>query len=311
MTHHALPKVLRIGTRDSALARWQADQVAQKLREQNVDCEIVGIKSPGDLDLETPLHEFGTTGIFTKVLDYALLENRVDIAVHSLKDYPTESPAGLIIPAVLDRGPHSDILALRQMDTAFLEQPDLPALIATGSIRRIAQWKHRYPHHQTTGLRGNVQTRLRKLRESEWQGAIFARAGLQRLDLLPKNFLDLEWMIPAPAQGVIGVGCREDDQAIIALLKQVNHAKTYLRAKVERDFLNQVEGGCSAPVGALAKIKGDNIYLEAAVFSLDGREKIASQKDSTITNATKLGRNAADEVLQNGGRAIMESLRNG
>lgn len=299
---------LRIGTRDSKLALWQAYQVRDALQAQGQKCELVPVKSPGDIDLSTPLHLFGTTGIFTKILDEALYADKIDIAVHSLKDYPTTSPEGLEIAAVLERGPYHDIL-VHKGDLSFMSE-EARATIATGSIRRIAQWKSRFPKHETTNLRGNVQTRLRKLEESNWQGAIFAKAGLQRVDLLPENHIVLDWMIPAPAQGIVGIGCRRADTDIAELLKKINHRETYLRAAIERDFLRSVEGGCSAPVGALALKDGDNIFLKAGVFELDGSKKVVVERSLEVSKADDLGKMAAQEALTNGGAEIMQKIKN-
>lgn len=301
-------KPLRIGTRDSKLALWQAYQVMDALQAKGRECELVPVKSPGDIDLSTPLHLFGTTGIFTKILDDALYADKIDIAVHSLKDYPTTSPEGLEITAVLERGPYEDIL-VHKGDLGFLEA-NQEATIATGSIRRIAQWKSRYPKHETTNLRGNVQTRLRKLDESNWKGAIFAKAGLQRVDLLPENHIVLDWMIPAPAQGVVGIGCRTADEEIVELLKSINHRETYLRAAIERDFLRTVEGGCSAPVGALTSLTDGNISIKAGVFELDGSAKVVVDRTLPGTKAEDLGKMAAQEALTNGGAEIMQKIKN-
>lgn len=303
-------KTLRIGTRDSKLALWQAKQVQQKLLKLGHRSSLVPIKSPGDIDLVTPLHQFGTTGVFTKILDVALLENQIDLAVHSLKDYPTNLPEGITIPAVLERGAYADIL-VPKTNGDFLKQKEGNATIATGSIRRIAQWKNRYPNHNSTNLRGNVQTRLNKLEQSNWQGAIFAKAGLERIGILPPNYINLSWMIPAPAQGIVGITCLSADDKLNELLGQINHPLTYFRAKIERDFLNEVEGGCSAPVGALTTVKDRNILLKAGVFALDGSQKIVLEKTAPLEKAQELGRKTATEVLKNGGQQIMDSIANG
>jgi hydroxymethylbilane synthase len=306
LTNHPL----RIGTRDSKLALWQANAVRKKLEILGQSCVLVPVKSPGDLDLTTPLHQFGSTGIFTKVLDLALEENQIDIAVHSLKDYPTQIPQGLVLPAVLERGAYHDVL-IPKNNGDFLENLAGEAIIATGSIRRIAQWKSRYPKHQSTNLRGNVQTRLRKLDESNWQGAIFAKAGLERIGLLPTKAIELDWMIPAPAQGTVGIACRANDSVIIKLLEKINDPLTFLRAKIEREFLNKVEGGCSAPVGALTLVQNDNIMLTAGVFALNGSTKVVATKKAPIAQAENLGLQAAEWVLKNGGTPIMQSINNG
>jgi len=299
-------QTIRIGTRDSKLALWQAEKVKGLLEAEGQDCQLVPLKSAGDIDLTTPLNQFGGTGIFTKILDDALLDKRIHIAVHSMKDYPTQAPAGIHMAAVLERAESEDILVHK----GNLDFTTEGAIIATGSIRRIAQWKSRYPHYQCTNLRGNVQTRLAKLESHPWQGAIFAKAGLSRLGLLPENHIVLDWMIPAPAQGVIAITCLEKDQESQNILTKINHKATALRAKVERDFLRTVEGGCSAPVGAYSEISGEQIHLKAGIFSTDGQKKVTLEKSVTLNEAEQLGSDCAFQALSQGGAAIMESLKN-
>lgn len=299
---------MRIGTRDSKLAVWQAEKVQSLLVSLGQSSELVFIKSPADIDLKTPLHQFGGTGIFTKVLDDALLRGEIDLAVHSLKDYPTVPPKGIHIPAVLERGSYHDIL-VHKGDIRFLENAD-KSKIATGSIRRIAQWKSKFPKHEMQSLRGNVQTRIRKLTESDWQGAIFAKAGLQRINILPKNHIVLDWMIPAPAQGVIGIACLSESEIVSSLIKKLNHSKTYKEAFMERDFLNAVEGGCSAPVGALAITDGEQIKFKAGVFALNGEMKVIFDGNFPVDSWQVVGRKAANQVLNDGGREIMQSIKN-
>lgn len=299
-------KTIRIGTRDSKLALWQAELVKDRLEALGLTCTLVPVKSAGDIDLSTPLNQFGGTGIFTKILDEALFEDQVDLAVHSLKDYPTLAPEGLIMAAVLERGPVEDILVYRE-NTDFLSQEN--ALVATGSIRRKAQWKSRYAGHSNPNLRGNVQTRLRKLNEGDWDGAIFAKAGLERINILPENHIVLDWMIPAPAQGIVGITCLEKDTELIEKLRLINHEETELRAKVERDFLRGVEGGCSAPVGAYAQIQNSKLNLKAGVFSLDGREKVILENEVPLERASDLGKELASMALAQGANAIMEKIK--
>lgn len=299
---------MRIGTRDSKLAVWQAEKVQALLKSLDQSSELVFVKSPADKDLTTPLHQFGGVGIFTKVLDDALKNKEVDIAVHSLKDYPTVPPAGIKIPAVLERGDPEDIL-VHKGQVEFLSNGN-SATIATGSIRRIAQWKNKFPNHDHSPLRGNVQTRLRKLDESNWQGAIFAKAGLERINILPENHVILDWMIPAPAQGVIAIACRAEDQNIIQLVQRLNHEKSFKEAFIERQFLNEVEGGCSAPVGALANLSEKELSLKAGVFSLNGETKVIFDKIFPPDQWEDLGRKAAREVLDLGGREIMQNIKN-
>ena len=195
-----MQKTIRIGTRDSQLAMWQANKVRKQLEELEYKCEIVPIKSTGDLVLDKPLYELGITGIFTKNLDIAMLNGDIDIAVHSLKDVPTVLPEGIIQAAVLKRANYNDILVLKDNEE-FFGQPN--GVIATGSLRRKAQWLNRYPTHEVVGLRGNVNTRLEKLENNDWDGAVFAAAGLERLGKRPEGAINLSWMIPAPAQGAI------------------------------------------------------------------------------------------------------------
>ncbi len=193
-----MDKVIRIGTRDSELALWQANTVKFQLEKLGYKTELVPVKSTGDLILDKPLYEMGITGIFTKTLDVAMLNGTVDIAVHSMKDVPTALPIGIVQTAVLQRANYSDILVTKgEIDYTK------SCTIATGSLRRKAQWLHRYPHHTVVDLRGNVNTRLQKLNDNDWQGAIFAKAGLERINVLPKNHEVLEWMLPAPAQGAM------------------------------------------------------------------------------------------------------------
>lgn len=289
---------------------WQARQLAEALEKQGIATSLIPVKSPADLDLQTPLHEFGETGIFTKMLDVALYEDHIDLAVHSLKDYPTTIPEDLVLAAVLPRGAYRDVLIPRA-SVDFLADSSSQATVATGSIRRIAQWKYHFPRHEIAPLRGNVQTRLRKLQNSSWQGAIFAQAGLARVDLLPDDYISLDWMLPAPAQGTVGVTCRQQDEKVVEQLKQINDSLTSTRVQAERSFLNEVEGGCSAPVGALALVEDGNIYLEAAVFELDGSVQYACREASTLDRAEELGRSMARQVLADGADKVMEKLRNG
>lgn len=297
---------IRIGTRDSKLALWQAEAVAKALNNIGVQTEIVPVKSRGDLDLKTPLHQMGGTGLFTKVLDDILLQGDIDIAVHSLKDYPTVSPHGITLAAVLPREDHRDLLVYKD-NTDFLSWDE--AVIATGSIRRRAQWLNKYPTHELTNLRGNVQTRMQKLHDNEWHGAVFAKAGLLRMNMIPDTAMELDWMIPAPAQGVVGITSKSTDFELIDTLHSINHQKSWDTSMMERAFLNTLEGGCSAPIGALA-IKNNGGYdFRGGVFSLDGKQSVVIERHFTGEDPVQLGRDAANEVLRQGGVAIMNEIR--
>ncbi|WP_420321070.1 hydroxymethylbilane synthase [Flagellimonas sp.] len=302
-----MSKILRIGTRDSELALWQAHTVQHKLEELGYDTTLIPIKSTGDQVLDKPLYELGITGIFTKTLDVAMLKGQIDIAVHSMKDVPTQLPKGIVQVAVLERAIAHDILVHKGLD--FLQSEE-PSTIATGSLRRKAQWLHKYPNHQVVDLRGNVNTRLLKLIENDWNGAIFAQAGLQRIKLLPKDAMVLDWMVPAPAQGAMMVVAQENDDFSKEALHKLNHPDSEIATGIEREFLRTLEGGCTAPIGALAQIKDQKVYFEGVLFSLDGKEKIRIEKNIPLSKAKGFGQACAKEVLEKGGDKLMEALRN-
>jgi len=297
--------IIRIGTRDSELALWQANKVKSALENLGYKTELVPVKSEGDLNLDQPLYEMGITGIFTKTLDVAMITGKVDIAVHSMKDVPTTLPKGIVEAAVLDRASNKDILLHKGIE--FLNEEK--GTIASGSLRRKAQWLNKYPNHQVVDLRGNVNTRLQKLKDNNWNGAIFAEAGLERINLKPKDFLPLEWMLPAPAQGAMLVVAMEKDTFIREALSKLNHRETEICVHIEREFLKVLEGGCTAPIGALATVNGDEIHFEGNLLSLDGTQKYSAQKTVTIDESNGLGRKCAEEVLNSGGRELMEEIK--
>ncbi|MBV9961445.1 MAG: hydroxymethylbilane synthase [Parafilimonas sp.] len=309
--------ILRIGTRESPLAVWQAQQVQDHLTSQNIQSELVYIKSEGDKDLITPLYALGVQGIFTKALDAALLNNRIDIAVHSMKDVPVQLAEGIKQAAVLKRGNWKDLFIKGEASNVKDEKdendfiiPDSQFTIATSSIRRIAQWLNKFPNHKIENLRGNVNTRLRKLNESNWNGAIFAAAGLERINLRPENAIELGWMLPAPAQGAIMVVCRKDDKHTFESCQSFNNAETALCTKIERDYLKELMGGCSTPIGAIAEIKSKHIYFKANILSPDGKEKAEMFFNVPISEADELGKIAAKKILKNGGQPILDKLKN-
>lgn len=301
-------KTVRIGTRDSELATWQAKQVRDKLSAHGYNAELVFVKSEGDLDLTTPLTEMGGKGVFTKALDDALLEDQVDIAVHSYKDLPTENPLPLKVSAVLEREDPRDSLVAPK-GTGFLDDESLAAIVATSSNRRKAQWLHRYPHHEITNIRGNVNTRLRKVRENGWNGAIFAAAGLKRIGLDHHISAYLDWMVPAPAQGAMAVMIREEDEEMEQITSRLNHETTALCTGIERELLNEMEAGCSAPVGAFARIKGSELLLSAIALAIDGSVQYDIELSAKAAEAAGLGRNAARQLLGMGADGIVNDLR--
>lgn len=298
-------KVIKIGTRDSELALWQAHTVQKKLNDLGYETEIVAVKSTGDIILDKPLYELGITGIFTKTLDIAMLAGQVDIAVHSMKDVPTALPKGIAQAAVLERANVLDIL-IHKGNIDFLEGE---GTIASGSLRRKAQWLHKFPTHNVEDLRGNVNTRMQKLKDNNWNGAIFAAAGLERINLKPDTFVNLDWMIPAPAQGAMLVVAMEDDVFTRDAIAQLNHEPTEICTYIERQFLRTLEGGCTAPIGALATIENQKIHFEGVLLSLDGKEKYIIKKSCNFDSYNNFGKKCAEEILENGGKPLMEKLR--
>ena len=300
-------KTIRIGTRDSELALWQANTVEKKLQDLGYETEIIAVKSDGDLLLDKPLYELGITGIFTKTLDIAMINGKVDIAVHSMKDVPTALPIGIVQAAVLERANYNDILVYNN-SLDFLENS---GTIATGSLRRQAMWWNKYPNHTVIDLRGNVNTRMQKLQDNNWNGAIFAAAGLERINIKPENFINLDWMIPAPAQGAMLVVAMANDNFTIDAVSQLNHIETEICTYIERQFLKTLEGGCTAPIGALANYndKEETINFKGVLLSIDGKQKLEIEKTVDISEWKKLGFNCAQEILENGGRELMSKIK--
>ena len=234
-----------------------------------------------------------------------MLKGEVDIAVHSMKDVPTALPKGIVQAAVLERANTLDIL-VHKGNLDFLNSQ---GIIASGSLRRKAQWLSKYPLHKVEDLRGNVNTRMQKLQNNNWSGAIFAAAGLERINLKPSEYLDLNWMIPAPAQGAMLVVAMENDSFTQDALSNLNHKETEICTYIERQFLRTLEGGCTAPIGALATINKKQINFEGVLFSLDGKQKFTIKKSCNFDSYIDFGHNCANEILQNGGKSLMEDLR--
>jgi len=303
-----MDKVIRIGTRESQLAVWQATQVKDLLCGLGYRPELTYIKSDGDTDLKTPLYEIGVQGIFTRALDIALLNGDIDIAVHSMKDVPTIMAKGIVTAAVLPRASHKDILVPRPGDSFSEHASHL--VIATSSIRRKAQWLHRYPNTRIENLRGNVNTRLRKVAEGDWNGAIFAAAGLERIGLRPENAIDLDWMLPAPAQGAILVVCRENDIDSMEACAGFHNQDTSICTGIERDFLRALLGGCSTPISAFARVAAGRIIFHGNILSKDGHKKVSIEKEGPLSDASRMGYEAARELLAAGGQEILDSIRN-
>ncbi|PTM07041.1 MAG: hydroxymethylbilane synthase [Bacteroidetes bacterium] len=298
-----MKRSIRIGTRDSALALWQANKVAKLLEKYNQSNVLHPVKSEGDLNLVQPIYQMGISGVFTRGLDAALLRGEIDIAVHSMKDVPTALAEGLEIVAVLKRGATEDVI---------VKSPSSgETLVATGSLRRKAQWLRHNPNHSIIGLRGNVQTRLNKVYTNPWLGGIFALAGLERLEIKDLEVEVLDWMLPAPAQGAIVVVAKSDRNDLIEALALINHTNTALEVQLEREFLRQLEGGCSSPIGAIAKVNGEEVVFKGGLFSLDGSKAVTIEKLTSRSNAVSDVALWVDEVLKSGGEEILKELRDG
>ncbi len=298
---------IRIGTRDSALALYQAHEVQRKLNENGIATEIVEITSDGDIDLITPLYEMGIQGIFTKSLDIALLQNRIDIAVHSTKDVPTKQAQGLTLSAVLERAISFDCLVLPAGKSSMDFSKE--NIIGTSSLRRKLQWLNRYPNHTTENLRGNIQTRLKKLDESNWHGAIFAQAALERLEISSHQWITLDWMLPSPAQGAIGIMCRADDKHALEVCHAINHYNTNVCVSVERNFLAALHGGCAVPIAAHAELWNEKLLFKGNIMSLDAREKIEVEMQFNLDQSAQAGELAAEEIRKRGADEIIKTFR--
>jgi hydroxymethylbilane synthase len=303
-----MDRIIRIGSRDSSLALWQAKFIEDLLNKQGIKTELLLIKSEGDINLTSPLYEMGVQGIFTKTLDSALLSDKIDIAVHSLKDVPTQLPQNLKIAAIPQRANVKD--ALVYQDPKFKVSKDSGITIATSSLRRKAQWLNKYPNHSIESIRGNINTRLNKLRSSpHWHAALFAVAGIDRIGLGVPNKIELDWMLPAPAQGALGIVCREDDPKVIAICKTLNHRDTAICTGIERSFLRNLKGGCSIPIAALATIDKKTIHFTGNILSLDGKRKVEIEMDFDLADHKSVGKLAAMKLLENGGDKIAQELK--
>lgn len=297
---------IRIGTRKSPLAMWQANLVASKLEELGQSTQIVAISSEGDINLKQPIYEIGISGVFTRSLDIALLNGKIDIAVHSLKDVPTLLPKGIEMKGFMERGNHQDILVYKS-EEIFEKQT---RTIATGSLRRKAFWLNQYPQDTLVDLRGNVQLRIQKLMDSDWDGAIFAYAGLDRSEILQEladknlKFKVLDWMISAPSQGIVGIAAMEDFE-----LPQISNEQSKIAATVERQFLNVLEGGCTAPIGGYANVQNEEIHFQGAVLSLDGKTKLTIEETFSRSDFEHKGKELAQKLNEQGAYDLIQNIQ--
>ncbi len=296
---------IRIGTRGSPLALAQAHETRDRLiRAHGLspdDMEIVIIRTTGDKVQDRPLAEIGGKGLFTREIEEALLARRIDLAVHSMKDMPTELPRGLVIPTMLEREDVRDAFICRK--AARLD--DLPegAVIGSSSLRRQAQLRHRRPDLQVVMFRGNVQTRLKKLDEGQVDATFLACAGLRRLDMahIITEAMATTEMLPAVAQGAIGIEVREDNAAIRTLLDAIHHPDTFTRVSAERTFLHVLDGSCRTPIAALAELDGGTMNLRAMILTPDGRICHETTRRGPATTAVEMGRDAGAELKALGG----------
>jgi len=300
---------LRLGTRGSALARWQAEWTAARLAELGVDVELVLIRTTGDRQQEGPVAGLGREGVFTKELQNALLDGRIDLAVHSLKDLPTALHDGLTLGAVPERAPVADCLISRG-GVKFGELPP-GARIGTGSARRRSQLWHARRDLAMLDLRGNVDTRLRRLDDGEYDAIVLAEAGLRRLGLEARiiEVLPLSLMLPAVGQGALGIEIRADDPRTAELVAPLNHAATAAAVRAERAMLAALHGGCLAPVAGWGRVESGGLHLTGAVTSLDGERRLEASISGDPHDAAQLGEFVATELLSQGAGALIDAAR--
>ncbi|NOX89932.1 MAG: hydroxymethylbilane synthase [Calditrichaeota bacterium] len=306
-----MTKKIHIGTRGSALALWQAEYVERSIAElfPEIEIERVIIKTEGDRDQKSSLTRIGGQGVFTKTIEDALLSGKIDAAVHSLKDLPSSMPDELTLIAVPERGPVEDVLI--SSEGVSLKEMPIGARIATGSIRRRCQLLKVRPDLQLADLRGNIHTRLRKMREQNLHGIIMARAALVRLAITDVNYyvFDPEMMIPAVGQGALGIQIRKNDRATAEALKSLNHPPTFNCVTAERSLLRTLDTGCQFPVGAHAVIKNNRLFLRGFVGGTNGDSLIRGQVEGAPENAEELGKELAQKLIELGARKLLEDFR--
>ncbi|MGL5678988.1 MAG: hydroxymethylbilane synthase [Plesiomonas shigelloides] len=303
-------QLIRIATRQSPLALWQAEHVRQLLCAQHPDLEVtlVPMVTKGDVILDTPLAKVGGKGLFVKELELALLEQRADIAVHSMKDVPVEFPDGLGLVCICERDDPHDALVSNHYDS--LDALPQGAIVGTSSLRRQCQLRAARPDLHIKDLRGNVGTRLSKLDNGEYDAIILAAAGLRRLGLEGRirARLSVQQSLPAVGQGAIGIECRLDDARVRALLAPLNHADTADRVVAERAMNNRLQGGCQVPIGSYAELTGDQLYLRALVGAPDGSRLLQAEIRGPRTEAEQLGSALAEQLLDAGAGSILSAV---
>ena len=306
------PQKITIGTRGSALALVQANWVRDRLLgvHSDLEVELCIIKTKGDKILDVPLAKVGGKGLFVKEIEDAMLEGRIDLAVHSMKDVPTDLPEKLFIAVVPERQDFRDVLITR--GGHGLELLPAGARVGTSSLRRQAQLKRLRPDLDLVNLRGNLDTRIRKLVSEDLGAIVVAAAGLARMNLLDKvsQFLEPEVMVPAIAQGALGLEARLGDQRVLERISFLHDRSSAVCVSAERSFLKRMEGGCQVPLGALARLSGDHLTLTGLVADPEGSRYFRDTLEGPARDAESLGQTLADELLNRGGRAIMDELNN-
>ncbi|MEZ0324145.1 MAG: hydroxymethylbilane synthase [Hydrogenothermaceae bacterium] len=304
---------IRIGTRKSKLAMWQTNFIAEKLRERGIEVEIVQITTQGDKILDVPLAKIGGKGLFVKEIEDAMLKGEIDIAVHSLKDVPTKLPEGLGIVAIPQREDPFDAFVSLKYNS--LEEMPSGSILGTSSLRRKSQALRLNPDVKIVDLRGNVDTRLRKLEEGQFDGIILAYAGLKRLGLESKVKYKFSpnQMIPAVCQGFLGIEARLDDKKVLEAISFLNNEESFIRATAERSFLATLEGGCQVPLGSYCEIEENKISMLGYIADLEGKEFYKDRIEETLsTNPTKqakeIGEKLANRLLDMGGKEILKKL---
>ncbi|MCU5772200.1 hydroxymethylbilane synthase [Erwiniaceae bacterium BAC15a-03b] len=308
-----LDKILRIATRQSPLALWQAQYVQQRLMacHPGLAVELVPMVTRGDVILDTPLAKVGGKGLFVKELELAMLEGRADIAVHSMKDVPVDFPQGLGLVTICERDNPLDAFVSDHYDS--VDALPQGAIVGTSSLRRQCQLSARRPDLVIRSLRGNVGTRLSKLDAGEYDAIILAVAGLNRLGLQQRirYAMPAEESLPAVGQGAVGIECRLDDQHTITLLSALNHEDTSVRVRAERAMNTRLEGGCQVPIGSYALLEGDELWLRGLVGSPDGKQMICGERRGPRADAEQMGISLAEELLNKGAREILAEVYQG
>ena len=306
-------KKIIIGSRGSELALWQANHIKKELLRSNktITVEIQIIKTKGDKILDVALSKIGDKGLFTKELENALLQGKIDLAVHSLKDLQTLIPEGLLLAAITKRHPVEDVLIARKKGMTILDLPE-NGIVGTGSLRRRSQLVHLRPDLNVEELRGNVPSRIQKFLSSKWDAIILARAGVERFGLKKyvSSIIPTDLMLPAVGQGALGIEIASDNTDALEIVSALNHTETEIAVLAERAFLKQLEGGCQVPIGAYAQVKSNGLYLDAMVGAVDGSIVFRSKIRTAKTHPEKTGIALAKAFVKAGAGKILNDIYN-